>query len=113
MIRWSNESPNVVTLRTLTLPLCTHGASRIAPNTRMAASPGGRIGVPVSTPKTPTLVMLNVPPVRSAGVVLPAFAVCTSAVIASASSRSESCSAFLILGTTSPRSVAAAIPRCT
>ena len=63
----------MVTWRTLTLPLCTHGISRTAPKARIAASPGGRIGVPVSTPKTPTLVIVNVPPDMSAGGVLPDF----------------------------------------
>ena len=48
----------------------------------MAVSPGGRIGVPVSTPKTPTLVMLIVPPASSAGVDLPARAFPASSVSA-------------------------------
>ena len=58
--------------------------------------------MPVSTPKTPTLVIVNVPPVMSAGGVLPAFAVCTSAVIASASSRRDSRPASLMFGTIRP-----------
>ena len=69
--------------------------------------------MPVSTPNTPTLVIVNVPPDMSAGGVLPAFAVCTRAVSASASSRSDSRPASLMFGTISPRSVAAAMPRLT
>src|SRR5205807_1577707 len=42
--RWSKDSPSVVTCRGLIFPLCTHGCSRIAPNARIAASPGLRIG---------------------------------------------------------------------
>ncbi len=103
----------MVTWRTLILPLWTHGISRTAPKARIADSPGGRIGVPVSTPKTPTLVIVNVPPDMSAGGVLPDLAVCTRAVIASASSRSDSRPASLMFGTISPRSVAAAMPRLT
>jgi hypothetical protein len=48
---------------------------RIAPNARIADSPGLRIGVPVSTPKTPTLVIVIVPPDMSAGWVRPSRAV--------------------------------------
>ena len=44
----------------------------------MPDSPGFRIGVPVSTPNTPTLVIVIVPPAMSAGVVLPARAVSVS-----------------------------------
>ena len=51
--RWSKLSASCVTWRIWILPLCTHGCSRIAPNARIAASPGLRIGVPVSMPKTP------------------------------------------------------------
>jgi hypothetical protein len=49
--------------------------SRIAPNATIPASPGVRIGVPASTPKTPTFVIVIVPPDRSAGVALPDRAV--------------------------------------
>ena len=69
--------------------------------------------MPVSTPKTPTFVMVNVPPDMSAGGVRPDLAVCTSPVIASASSRSDSRPASLMFGTIRPRSVAAAMPRLT
>src|SRR3954451_19937432 len=41
--------------------------SRTWPKARIAASPGLRIGVPLSTPNTPTLVIVIVPPVMSAG----------------------------------------------
>ena len=71
------------------------------------------IGVPLSTPKTPTLVIVNVPPAISAGWVLPDRAVSTSALSCSASSSIDSRSASLMFGTTSPRGVAAAMPRFT
>jgi hypothetical protein len=45
------------------------------------------IGVPVSMPNTPTLVIVIEPPVICAGAVLPARAVSVKAVSASASSR--------------------------
>jgi hypothetical protein len=71
------------------------------------------MGVPESTPNTPTLVMVNVPPTRSDGGVLPDRAVSVRPSNAPASSRSESVSASRIFGTISPRGVAAAIPSCT
>ena len=69
------------------------------------------IGVPPSTPNTPTLVIVMVPPARSAGAVRPARAVAASPPSAAASSRRLSRSASLIFGTSRPRGVAAAIPR--
>ena len=69
--------------------------------------------MPASTPKTPTLVMVIVPPAMSAGWVRPSRAVAVSAPIASASSRIDIRSASLTFGTTSPRGVAAAMPRLT
>ncbi len=51
---------------------------RIAPNATIADSPGLMIGVPLSTPKTPTLVMVIVPPDISAGCVRPSRAVAVS-----------------------------------
>ena len=91
----------------------THGCLRTAPKHRIADSPGLMIGVPASTPKTPTLVIVKVPPLISAGWVLPSRAVAVSWLRAAASSSSESRSASLTLGTTSPRGVAAAMPRLT
>ena len=61
---------------------CTHGCLRTAPKHRIADSPGLMIGVPASTPKTPTLVIVNVPPLISAGCVLPSRAVAVSALSA-------------------------------
>ena len=49
----------------------THGCLLTAPKHRIADSPGLMIGVPASTPKTPTLVIVKVPPLISAGWVLP------------------------------------------
>src|SRR5487761_13327 len=112
-MRWSKDSASVVTLRTASWLSCTQGMSRIWPSARMAASPGGRIGVPVSTPNTPTLVIEIVPSRRSAWDALPARAVWASSPSAAASSGSDSAWASLMLGTTSPRPVAAAMPRLT
>ena len=91
----------------------THGWRVMAPKHRMAASPGLRIGVPASTPKTPTLVIVIVPPDMSAGWVRPSRAVVVRAAMASASSRIDIRSASLMLGTMRPRGVAAAMPRLT
>ena len=91
----------------------THGCLRTAPKQRMADSPGLMIGVPASTPKTPTLVIVNVPPDISAGCVFPSRAVAASWFSAAPRSTRGSCSASLTLGTTSPRGVAAAMPRFT
>src|SRR3712207_1203846 len=104
----------VTGVQTCALPiLCTHGIARTAPKARIADSPGLRIGVPVSTPKTPTLVIVIVPPDMSAGLVLPARAVSVRSDSARASSASDSRPASLMLGTTRPRGVAAAMPRLT
>ncbi len=103
----------VSTSRSAISPWCSHGVRRTAPTARIPASPGLRIGVPASTPKTPTFVIENVPPVMSAGAVRPARAVPASSAIASARSTSGRASASRTTGTTSPRSVAAAIPRLT
>ena len=85
----------------------------MAPKHRIADSPGLRIGVPVSTPKTPTLVIVIVPPDMSAGDVFPARAVSVSSPSAPASSASDIRPASLMFGTTRPRGVAAAMPRFT
>ena len=79
----------------------------------MAASPGFRIGVPASMPKTPMFVIEIVPPESASGLVLPARAVSVSSVSAAASSRRDIRSASLMFGTISPRGVAAAMPRFT
>ena len=91
----------------------THGRRVTEPNARMADSPGLRIGVPASTPNTPTLVIVSMPPDMSAGWVRPSRAVAVRPAIASASSRIIIRSASLMLGTTRPRGVAAAMPRLT
>ena len=85
--RWSNDTASWVTQRgSIARRRPTHGIRRTAPNATMPASPGLRIGVPVSTPNTPTLVIVIVPPDMSAGVVLPARAVSVSSPIARARS---------------------------
>jgi hypothetical protein len=112
-MRWSKDSDKVQTLRTASCPSTTHGASLTCPNARIAASPGLRIGVPASTPKTPTLVIVMVPPDMSAGVALPARAVSLSECSALASAGSGSAPASLTFGTISPRSAATAMPRLT
>ena len=81
---------------------------------RIADSPGLMIGVPASTPKTPTLVIVNVPPPISAGCVLPVAG--RRGQLAERLRELEqrlSWSASLMFGTISPRGVAAAMPRLT
>src|SRR4051812_47522621 len=77
-LRWSNDSASCVTCRTTISPSTTHGVGRTAPKHRIADSPGLRIGVPLSTPKVPTLVMVIVPRAMSPGCVLPSRAVAVS-----------------------------------
>lgn len=108
--RWSNDSANVATLQSFTLPLCSHGCRRAWPRHRMAASPGFRIGVPPSIPNTPMLAMVNVPFFMRSGGVLPSLASAMSAVRALADSFNDIACAALMLGTSRPRGVAAAIP---
>ena len=79
-----------MTWRRATSSWYSHGIFRTAPRARMAASPGFRMGVPASMPKTPMFVMEMVPPERSAGLVLPARAVSVSAVRAVDSSAGTS-----------------------
>ncbi|OPZ50637.1 MAG: hypothetical protein BWY91_02810 [bacterium ADurb.BinA028] len=79
----------------------------------IADSPGLMMGVPESTPKTPTLVIVIVPPDICAGWVRPSRAVAVSSPSACASSCIVMRSASLMLGTMSPRGVAAAMPRLT
>jgi hypothetical protein len=112
-MRWSKDSDKVQTLRTAIWPSTTQGASLIWPNARMADSPGVRIGVPPSTPNTPTLVIVIVPPDRSAGVAFPALVVSVSSASARASPGSGSRPASLTFGTMRPRSAATAMPRFT
>ncbi len=83
--------------------------SLIWPNARIADSPGLMIGVPASMPKTPTLVIVTVPPDISAGVLFPALARSVSSLSAVASSGSDSACASLMFGTTRP---AGSPPRC-
>ena len=95
-------------------PSVHHESRRVTQLTaRIAASPGLRMGVPPSTPKTPTLVIVIVPPAISAGWVRPSRAVAVSCPIASASWRIVIAWASLTFGTTRPRGVAAAMPRLT
>ena len=89
-LRWSKDSESCVTCRTTTSPSTTHGVGRTTPKHRMADSPGLRIGVPLSTPKVPTLVIVIVPSAMSAGDVRPSRAVSVSACSARASSSRES-----------------------
>ena len=112
--RWSNDSASWHTVRTASSPSTTHGVGLIAPTARIAASPGLMIGVPVSTPNTPTLVIVNVPPTRSAGGVFPAAgglgerAEGDGQLAQAEQGRRRGSS-----GTIRPRGVAAAIPSCT
>ena len=78
-IRWSNATVSSTTWRTTTAPSSTQGWGAIWPTATIAAVPGGRIATAPSMPKGPTLVMVSVVPSMSAGVVVPARAVATSA----------------------------------
>ncbi len=71
------------------------------------------IGVEMSEPKTPPLVIVNVPPVRSSIVSLPSRAFFATVTMLRAMSRRLIASASLMLGTTSPASDATAIPMFT
>ena len=109
--RWSNEPPRVVIQRGMTSPETTHGFCLMVPNATIATSPGLMMGVPMSIPRAPMLVMEMVPSAISRGWVLPSRARLVRAVSSTASSRRDSSLAFLMFGTSSPRGVAAAIPR--
>jgi hypothetical protein len=111
--RWSNDRLSVITWRSASWSWNSQGRRRTAPIARIAACPGTRIGVPVSTPNTPMLVIVMVPSARSAGVDVPARALSVRDAIASARSGSRRRSASLMLGTSNPRGVAAAMPRFT
>ena len=81
MCRWSKrqrQRGHVADHDLVLVASTTHGCFVIAPKQRIADSPGLMIGVPASTPKTPTLVIVNVPPVISAGWVLPSRAIAVS-----------------------------------
>ena len=80
----------MVTCRTTISSSTTHGCFLIAPKHRIADSPGLMIGVPASTPKTPTLVIVKVPPLMSAGWVFPSRATAVRSPSAAARSTSES-----------------------
>ena len=80
---------------------------------RIADSPGLMIGVPPSTPNTPTLVIVIVPPAMSAARRAPARAVVDQVLQRAREPEEVERSASLTLGTTSPRGVAAAMPRFT
>src|SRR6266702_1894490 len=71
------------------------------------------MGVPVSTPKPPTLLMVMVPPVRSATPALRSRARSLTRPISRARSRMPSMSASLTFGTSSPDGVSVAMPRFT
>ena len=80
----------------------------------MPASPGLRIGVPASTPNTPTFVIENVPPRHVAGRGLArARRLGERADRIGELDEGQVPSASRMFGTTSPRSVAAAMPRFT
>jgi hypothetical protein len=112
-IRWSNDTEVVITCRTASWPSTTQGRSAIRPVATMAHSGLLMIGVPVSTPKPPTLVMVMVPPVRSASPARRSRASSVTRLISRARSRMPSVSASLTLGTSSPVSVSVAMPRWT
>ncbi len=94
-------------------PWCSQGWRRTRADGEDPRLARRRMGVPASTPKTPMLEIENVPPASSAGEVFPERATSASDRTASAMPSSVSRSASRIIGTISPRSVAAAIPRST
>ena len=111
--RWSKARLSVTTSRSATSPSSSQGRRCTAPTARMAASPGLRMGTPASTPKTPTLVTVMVPPRRSAGVQRAARArVGQLGQRPGQLAQRQSC-ASLMLGTTSPSGPATAMPRLT
>ena len=102
-----------MTSRRAISPRCSHGILRTWPIAMIAPSPGLMIGVPASTPNTPTFVSVKVPPARSAGDSRPSRARPVRSRMASASSLRLIAWASLTFGTISPRGVAAAKPRLT
>src|SRR5699024_8057148 len=60
--RWAALTGSVVTSRGTISSPTPDGFFRTGPTARAAASPGLMIGVPASTPNTPTFVMVMVPP---------------------------------------------------
>ena len=71
---------------------------------------GFRIGVLSSEPKTPPLVIVNVPPLRSSSVSVPFCALPAKSRIASSMSAKDSRSASRITGTTRPFGAPTAMP---
>ena len=80
------------TKRLAIFPSTTHGFCRIEPSATIATSPGLTIGVPVSMPYEPILLVVMVPSSGAGG---------------------DSYWASVMLGAMSPRGIAAAIPRFT
>src|SRR5690606_25665817 len=116
--RWSKERVSVTTVRSAISPRCSHGWRRSAPIARIVDWPGLRIGVPPSTPNTPTLVTVRVEPVTSPGVSAPSRAFCAVSAIAAVRAGPDGswCPSASISGrvaTSRPRSVATAIPSLT
>src|SRR6266568_1741603 len=112
-MRWSKETEVVMSWRTASSPSTTQGRGAIRPVAMMAHSGLLMMGVPLSTPKPPTLVMVIVPPVRSSSAALRSRASSLTRAISRASSRMPSRSASLTLGTSSPDWVSVAMPRLT
>ncbi len=81
------------------------------PTQRMAACGWLMIGVPITDPNTPGLVMVKVPFWTSSGLSFLARARSPRSLIARARPSSDSSSACLITGTMSPQSSATAMPR--
>src|SRR5215831_154833 len=114
--RWSNERERYEQVRIASMsspsgPVSTLGRFSIAPTQRIATCGWLMIGVPVSEPKTPGLVMVKVPSCTSRG----SRRLVRARVARSLSARvrpvSERLSAPLITGTIKPQSSATAMPR--
>ena len=111
--RWSYESATYIIGRITTWPSRATGRSSILCMPRMPDCGGLRIGVESSEPKTPPLVIVKVPPARSPGVSLPSRARRATSPMACSSAARPRPSAPRTTGTTSPRGVLTAMPRCT
>ena len=89
----------------------TAGCFSIVPTHRIAACGWLMIGVPMTEPNTPGLVIVNVPRCTSSGLSFLVRARSPRSLIARARPSSDSSSACLMTGTMSPQSSATAMPR--
>src|SRR5215467_14559021 len=113
--RWSNERERYEQVRMASMsspsgPVSTLGRFSIAPTQRIATCGWLMIGVPVSDPNTPGLVIVNVPSWTSRGSSRLVRARLARSLSARVSPVSERLSAPLMTGTINPQSSATAMP---